>query len=171
MPIKKGFNKIIYQDKYIVKFLIESVKHGNYEIIIDNEDLNKINKFRWGLKYNNGDIRAIQETRKSIKLHNLIMNDKWIDHVSGDIFDNRKINLRKCDKFQNAKNRKINKNNICGFKGVHYRPKEKKYVVSIQFNKNYIYLGYFKNKHCAACAYNNAAIKYHGEFAKLNCTD
>ena len=34
--------------------------------------------------------------------------------------------------------------------------------------KKEIHLGHFKTKEEAAIAYNNAAIKYHGEFASLN---
>ena len=39
---------------------------------------------------------------------------------------------------------------------------------TIKGNKKNIFLGSFKDKKDAAKAYNEAAIKYHGEFARLN---
>jgi len=50
--------------------------------------------------------------------------------------------------------------------GVSYN---RKYIrAKISVNGKNINLGYFKTEIDAAIAYNEAAIKYHGEFANLN---
>ena len=44
----------------------------------------------------------------------------------------------------------------------------KKFKAQININNKRTGLGYFENKIEAAKAYNEAAIKYYGEFANLN---
>jgi hypothetical protein len=91
-----------------------------------------------------------------------------IDHKFGDTLDNRKQSLRLCTNDENRKNSKLNKNNTSGYKGVIWYKPYKKWRAEITIFYISKHLGYFKNKICAACAYNNAASKYFGEFARLN---
>jgi hypothetical protein len=58
--------------------------------------------------------------------------------------------------------------NTSGFKGVIWHKQSKKWYARITLNYKRIDLGLFKDKIQAAIAYNEAAIKYHGEFARLN---
>lgn len=168
-------NKIIYQDNKILKFLIESPKYGNKEIIIDTEDWDKINKYKWCIRYNKITDKFYvlsNSYSKMVQLHRLIMNvcspEIKIDHESGDTFDNRKYNLRRCTSSQNSHNYRKPKNNKSGYKGVAWHKNHSKWQAIIQINKKQIHLGYFTDKIKAALAYNKAAIKYHGEFARLN---
>jgi hypothetical protein len=172
---KLGFNKITYQDDKILKFLVESKKYGNFEIIIDIEDYEKIKNYRWYISFSKQWDRfreIIANTylnkKQLLVLHQLIMNDKMVDHKNGNIFDNRKENLRKCTKSENAWNRGKQKNNTSGYKGVYWDKSRNKWLVFIGVNKKYIHIGRFSNIIEAAKAYNEAAIKYHGKFAKLN---
>lgn len=97
-----------------------------------------------------------------------------IDHINHNTLDNRKENLRLCSVNENNYNRKINKNNNSGYKGVHlarYNRKNKIYIyyrAKIQTDNIEVSLGLFKTAKDAAIAYNEAAKKYHGEFAYLN---
>ena len=63
----------------------------------------------------------------------------------------------------------MNKNNTSGYKGV-FKNVNKKFPwkACINVNCEKIYLGQFRTKEDAAKAYNEAAIKLHGFFARLN---
>lgn len=95
-----------------------------------------------------------------------------IDHINGNQADNRIENLRNADKKQNTHNQKKQKNNRSGYKGVvtdsRLIGRKKPYRAGIYHNGKSEYLGFFATAEEAAAAYNEAALKYHGEFARLN---
>lgn len=97
----------------------------------------------------------------------LLMSGKWpeknVDHIDGNGANNRWFNLREADTSQNGMNRKRSRNNKTGFKGVHYIG----YGASIVVKGKKKNLGTFKTAEMAACAYNAAAKKYFGEFARV----
>lgn len=97
-----------------------------------------------------------------------IKEDQEIDHKNGNGLNCLEDNLRICTPSQNQHNRRIQKNNTSGFKGVSWNTKYQKWTASITVNNISIFLGNFIIKEDAARAYNTAAIKYHGEFAVLN---
>jgi len=160
-----------------MKFVIHSRKYGNHTVIIDDEDAEEVLKHTWYVQHEKriGRIRFIA-TKKKIAinkysfttLHHFITGSNYIDHVNGNVFDNRKKNLRKATASQNNCNRSKPKNNTSGYKGVTWRERLKKWEASININKKYYYLGAFKDKEEAAKAYNKLAKKLHGEFARLN---
>lgn len=91
-----------------------------------------------------------------------------IDHINGDKSDNRIANLREATGSQNLRNRGKPKNNTSGFKGVSWNSGRRAWLATIHrkgSNKN---LGYFATREAASDAYNRAALKYHGEFARLD---
>lgn len=102
-------------------------------------------------------------------LHRLITGaeaGQVVDHISGDPLDNTVNNLRVCTQSENAKNQSKRRANNSGYKGV---TKEKRlYRARIKVNYAQVELGRFTSAIKAARAYNEAAIKYHGEFARLN---
>ena len=53
-------------------------------------------------------------------------------------------------------------------KGVGWYPRDKQWRARIGVNSGSMYLGYFYNELEAAKAYDEAAKKYHGEYANLN---
>lgn len=100
-------------------------------------------------------------------------NDKkfitLIDHINGDGRDNREANLRRASFSQNSQNRrKINR--LCGsqYKGVWLDKKTRKWRVQICFGGRKKHLGYYSDEAEAARAYDAAALRYHGRFAKVN---
>jgi hypothetical protein len=56
--------------------------------------------------------------------------------------------------------------NTSGYKGVaRYKHKWQAYIGA---NSKFIHLGLFDSKEAAAHAYDQAALQYHGKFARLN---
>lgn len=91
-------------------------------------------------------------------------NKFQIDHKDGK--SNKWINLRKSDSNTNAYNQKIAKNNTSGAKGIDWH--NESWRVRIQYEGKRILIGYYDILNDAIKAYNKAALKYHGEFARLN---
>ena len=144
-------------------------------VLVDDEDFTFLNKFKW--KYwdcGHGKAYAARQlyrknTVKTILMHREILNmgkEFSVDHVNGDGLDNQKRNLRVCLHKENMRNRKINKNNTSGFKGVY--PYKYGWTAQIKVNGKTKRLGSSKNIIDLAKRYDQAAIKYFGEFARLN---
>jgi hypothetical protein len=94
-----------------------------------------------------------------------------VDHKYGDGLDNRKINLRIATEAQNRYNRrKTSKRTSSKYKGVYYKKQCSKYCAVIGCNGKKTFLGHFDNEIDAAKAYDEAAKKLFGEFARLNFT-
>lgn len=91
-----------------------------------------------------------------------------IDHINGKKWDNCLENLRLVTRQQNSFNQGVCKNNKSGYKGVCWYKAGSKWHASICVNGKKIHLGYFKTKENAATAYNFAAKKYFGEYARCN---
>ena len=165
----KNMNKIIYQDNSITKFDILSKRYGNHGVIIDTEDYEKVKIYKWHVQFDNKENklkRVVSSENKALHkiiLNTDIINNNVVDHKNGNVLDNRKCNLRICTISQNGANRGKQKNNKSGYKGVINICKA---VIRVKGER--IELGFFKNAEEAAKAYNEAAIKYFGEFAKLN---
>lgn len=87
-----------------------------------------------------------------------------IDHENRDGTDNRWKNLRIATRAQNKMNSKCRADNKCGFKGVSF--KQGKWRPRIQVGDRRFYLGGFQTPEEAHAAYEAAAKKYFGEFAR-----
>ena len=149
--------------------------------MVDDEDFEWLNQWKWQLHVDRkGNLKyavhmmKIKGKIKAIRMHRLIMKCKkgfQVDHIDGNGLNNKAANLRICSNSENSRNRSKNRNNTSGFKGVH-----KEYITcnhvmyraSITKNRKKIFLGLFINPIEAAKVYNKAALKYHGEFARLS---
>lgn len=155
--IENGLCKIELYDKYGYV--------SNYAVI-DSEDYYKVKNLRLSI---DGRRSSVYCNSVKKKLHQIILKKRKgynIDHIDGDILNNRKSNLRYCSQAQNSRNSAIPKNNISGYKGVMRR--KNRWCSRIKYNYKGIHLGMYDSKIEAAKAYNKAAIKYFGEFARLN---
>jgi hypothetical protein len=151
--------------------------------LVDDDMYEYLNQWKWQANKNGNkfyakrSIKVSQGKQKTISMHRFItknINPKMhTDHLNGNGLDNRKINLRICTNSQNAMNQSKQINNTSGYKGVSYYKNSinKKWMATIKLNNIKIYLGLFIDPKDAASAYNAAAIKFYGEFAKLNKID
>ena len=91
-----------------------------------------------------------------------------VDHINNNPLDNRKSNLRICTPSQNQQNRHLVKAGHSKFKGAHWDKRHEHWLGRIRVRGKVVYLGVFRTDVEAAKAYNEAASKYFGDFAKLN---
>jgi hypothetical protein len=171
---------VLMYRKYKFGYPYRRIYLGNKKwAIVDPDDYYRLVGFKWCAIGQNGTFYAVAgiqvspEEIKLVRMHRLIMNAPdgvLVDHRNSLSLDNRKTNLRFATHAQNIFNRskKKLKNASSKFMGVSFRPEKRKWVARIYYQYKQIWLGYFKSEIDAARAYDRAAIKYHGEFARLN---
>jgi hypothetical protein len=101
-------------------------------------------------------------------MHRLILNaekGQIIDHINHNKLDNRKENLRFVTYSQNSQNMKKKENATSKYKGVCIN--KKSWVCQIRYNNNQESFS-FKNEEHAAYWYDQLAVRYYGEGAKIN---
>jgi len=142
--------------------------------MIDDEDFERVNRFKWHAVKNYNTYYASRNIRtidgKSIKhyLHWYLTGMKMIDHRDRDGLNCQKSNMRKCTDRQNSMNRGPKKNCSSKYKGVNFCKEKGKWRSKIQINGKPIHVGYFETENEAAKAYDLKAIELFGEFAYLN---
>lgn len=123
---------------------------------------------------------------KTLRLHRVIMEwilgrklepSEFVDHINGDTLNNTRENLRVATRLQNIHNttKKMRPGSTSQYKGVRLirtgKYRNKPWAVRIKHDGKEISVGYFETEREAALAYNAAAKKYFGEFARLNQID
>jgi hypothetical protein len=142
-----------------------------YSAIIDDEDFERVIQHKWHTRKMSFEhiYASTRINKKQIFLHRFILEmvdaKIKIDHINGNGLDNQRHNLRLATHAQNMANRKSKKK----YKGVRIDTHRKtiKYRVELQ-HEGKSYRQSFKTEIEAAKAYNEMALKYHGEFANLN---
>jgi len=152
---------------------------------VDSEDYKWLKNYKWKAIKNPKGYYAVRTYYNKEKGNNsmvymhreiLGLTDRKIhgDHKDHDTLNNRRCNLRVVTHFQNMANRSSHKNSTSKFLGVsietHKRGDKifKYWHAAICKDRKIKYLGHFKTEEAAALAYNEAAIKLHGQFANLN---
>ena len=93
--------------------------------------------------------------------------DREVDHIDGNRANNAWANLRLASTAQNRANSRVHKDNVAGMKGVSRYLNYTLWRARIYVRGKDIALGYFKSPEEAQAAYQAAALKYNGEFARM----
>ena len=156
---------------------ISTKKHPNTFVSVEDCLYPWLSQWKWSPAENGSTVYATRaevlcdNSKKTILMHRLILDaqpkDKC-DHKDGNGLNNLRENLRLCTHAENMRNRKNQKNNSSGFKGVSWDRGLCKWRVQLKLNGKNKQYGVFFCLIKAAKAYDEAAKKYHGEFARVN---
>jgi hypothetical protein len=152
--------------------------------LVDDEDYEYLNQWNWfaqRAKYTFYARRNISDpinraNRTTCPMHRVILeqqygelDDQIVDHINGNGLDNRRSNLRITDRFGNARNSKkkpsrVNKHHP--YKGITFA--RGRWCAQIKVGNRHIHCGYYSTPEEAAAAYDEAAKRFFGEFARTN---
>src|ERR1700733_1474331 len=110
-------------------------------------------------------------TRTSILMHCLIMGATGIDHIDHDGLNNQRYNLRSATERQNNRNQRSRFGFTSEYKGVYWSRQKLRWHALITVNGDSRHLGFYVSEMEAALAYDDAALKWFGEFACPNFPD
>jgi hypothetical protein len=163
------------------------VQISGYDVMLDDEDVERVTAWKWCLSGQDGRNQGLyyflhaalrkEPTGEWVfdvhhRLHRFIMgcaprDGKVVDHIDGNTLNCQKSNLRICTQAENKRNRKLNKNNTSGYKGVHQIKGTGLWRACIYLDRKQKVLGYYASPEEAYEAYKEAALKYHGEYARF----
>ncbi len=117
---------------------------------------------------------AGKRVMQNVKMHRLVaMTPSYAltDHICNtNRLDNRRGNLRNCNKQQNAVNSGLHIDNTSGLKGVSWDSQKQRWRSNANFYGQQIFLGRFDEPGEAGYVYDQAMLQLFGEFAQLNDT-
>lgn len=153
------------------------LSQGEYALF-DLADLPRLASHRWCAATFRRRTYAITQVRNargrqvSVRMHRLIMGvtdpEALVDHKNLDGLDNRRDNLRVATRPENGWNCPRPCTNTSGYKGVTRDPRSGRYSAEIKVHGKTLHLGRFLDPVEAARAYDKAAHRHHGPFARTN---
>lgn len=158
---------------------------NGYEIPVDDEDYDAIVQFGWFVEFcgrktkkprvytNIGGKKRAQK----VYLSRMLMREPLVtvDHDNGDTLDHQRSNLRLATQKQNSRNRRKHHPLTSKYKGVSLRRnrrggeyRARPWTANISVDGKRMNLGHHEEEIDAAQAYDRAAIRHFGEFARTN---
>jgi len=144
--------------------------------LVDDADYESLRFMRWHL--DKGVSKSYARTRiyagkssQLVRMHRFLMNPPvgvLVDHRDRDGLNNQRSNLRICTPAENNRNAVKQINNKSGYKGVSWDKEKRLWTVGVSIKHKRKIIGRYFCLIKAAKAYDEAAIKYYGEFARLN---
>lgn len=154
--------------------------------IVDDADYEWLNQLTWRLDRQGYAVRSVRSKKGSVQpqyMHRIVLQEPHdgvsgqihpkciVDHADGNPLNNQRSNLRICSPAESNQNRGRHSHKTSSvYKGVFREKKQisKPWRTLIAIDGKLTHIGYFATEIEAAKAYNDAAIKHHGEFARLN---
>jgi hypothetical protein len=139
------------------------------KLLVDPQDAHILEDVKWsaavGGKYHIGRVGG-----RVVYLHRLLVGaakGQLVDHINGNTWDNRRANLRVCNRSESNSNRRAKRTSNAPFKGITLT-KSGRWLAQIMKNKTYHRIGLFDSAEDAAAAYDRKAGELHGQFARTN---
>jgi hypothetical protein len=151
--------------------MIEMVASNGIKFLVDDSDYDLIKKYKWQTLKNKKTGAHYIRTRigqKTILLHRMLLSPPAgyvVDHINGVTTDNRRSNLRVATHSQNNMNSKVKSRK---YKGIKWKPDERKWQTRITFKGKEVSLGQYPCPIVAAIRYDIEAKKLFGEYARIN---
>lgn len=163
IPLSKNSKNPLIKDKYFA--------------MVDDEDYDWLIKLTWSVNkdgrtyYARHSKKISANKNKCIPMHRMILGitdpSMLVDHIDHDGLNNQRSNLRTCNYAENARNA-VSFGATSKYRGVAWSKYNRKWKVTINFNRIAHYLGYYDSEEEAARVYDTKAMEFHGEFANLN---
>lgn len=154
---------------------------NGFSAIVDDSDFGMVSMHKWHAKVQKrADGSTVVYARRNVRrdgkqhseyLHRSIIGAQcgvYVDHANGNTLDNTRENIRTCNNTENQRNRVPRSGCRSGYKGVSFYSRDRKWRAFIKFEGKQHCLGYFHSEIEAAKAYDAAAHKHFGQFARPN---
>jgi hypothetical protein len=170
---KKNANKVQHLADGTTAIHIKQRSGRVHVCLIDTEDYGLVRDHNLSVDVRDRQIYVVATENPTpgkragrVYLHRLLLpGHKQVDHENTDSLDNRRKNLRPATPLQNVGNtRKHKKPTSSKYKGVYWSKRDK----CFRSQAKGIPRGSFKTEEAAALAYDFAARKIFGEYARLN---
>jgi hypothetical protein len=149
-----------------------ALSHG-LVALVDEEDYPRVNQWKWKAYKQKNGTWCVQTwmlqgdgKRRTVRMRRFIDQTPCgyeVININGDAFDNRRSNLRRCTRAERLTNRRLQRNNTSGFKGVSFHKQNSMWQANINAGGKYHSLGYFETPEAASKVYEAAAKRLHGE--------
>lgn len=149
--------------------------------LVDDADFERLNQFNWHARkssttdtfYAIRNVSVGPYKQRTVLMHREILSvptGMFPDHIDGNGLNNQRVNLRVCTHKQNSYNQAGKRGGSSRYKGVSWNKggRKGKWQTEIKIGDQRIYLGKFDSEIEAAKAYDAAARKHFGEFARCN---
>lgn len=145
---------------------MRTIAASGQAILVDDDDHEWLGRRTWCI-----DDDGYPRTRIGAgysRMHRLILGTPYVDHRDGNTLNNQRSNLRECTQQQNIWNSASHRGSSSRFKGVSFHRRTGKWQAELCVNRKRTHLGTFNSEAEAAVAYNLAAERAFGEYARLN---
>lgn len=147
-----------------------------YVALVDDRDYDRCAAHKWCAMVQPWGVYASRKDwtggkPKTVLMHRFVISAPQglkVDHRDGDGLNNRRGNLRLATTAQNGANRRKQRTSSSPYRGVTLVKKTGHWLASIRVEGVLHRLGTFPDADSAARAYDAAALRLCGEFARLN---
>lgn len=145
--------------------------------LVDDADFKWLSRWKWytwqsptrpGLFYAVRQARCRNGTQRTVRMHSVISGLRITDHRDNNGLNNQRRNLRPTTRATNKQNGIKRRKMTSQYKGVCWIQSHACWHAQIKRTGRTQHLGFYQDEIKAAQAYDAAARRYFGEFARTN---